>query len=254
MAENDAYQNENQQEAPEGQPVNDTVGQDIGVEGTENSETNWEESSKYFQSEKDKLSAENDKLKKYEKVGQLLESRPDLVQNMMSQIQNNSGQPQQSQRIELSQDEFDPWEAFNDPKSKSYQYREQQDAERIDARVEARLGGIQKQMGQTQLQNQVVNDGLVTKEELPQFMDFVNQHPSEYGLQNVVKMFRAVNADNPASQTLNPLDQVRQNQQAPKPAGILAGEQPQRKSETDAMWDSIVGAGSRSSILNKTIK
>ena len=64
MAENDAYQNENQQEFPEGQPVDDNVGQDIGVESTENPETNWEESAKNFQSEKDKLSTENEQLKK----------------------------------------------------------------------------------------------------------------------------------------------------------------------------------------------
>ena len=248
--ENDAYQNENQQEFPEGQHVDDNVGQDVGIENTESPETDWEESAKYFQSEKDKLSVENDKLKKYEKVGQLLESRPDLVQNLMGQLQNNgSGQPQQPQSIEMSQDEFDPWEAFNDPKSKSYQYREQQMNEQIESRVEERIGGLQKQMGQSQLQSQVVNDGLVSKEELPLFMDFVNKHPAEYGLQNVVKMFRAVNADNPATQATNPLDQVRQNQQAPTPAGILAGEQPQRKSETDSVWDSIVAAGSRTNVL-----
>ena len=249
MEENNAYQNENQQEFPEGQPVNDDVGQDVGVEGTENSETNWEESAKYFQSERDKLSVKIDKLEKYEKVGKLLESRPDLVQGMMNQMQTGNGQPQQPQRIEMSQDEFDPWEAFNDPKSKSYQYREQQMNEQIESRVEERLGGIQKQMGQTQLQNQVVNDGLVTREELPQFMDFVNQHPSEYGLQNVVKMFRAVNADNPATQAPNPLDQIRQNQQGPQPAGILTGEQPQRKNEIDAIWDGVVSAGKRSDVL-----
>jgi len=246
--ENDAYQNENHQEFPEGQLVDDNVGQDIGVESAENSQdVTEEESSRYHQSRADKLSAENEQLKKYEKVGQLLESRPDLVQNLMGQIQG--GQSTEPKRVEMSQDEFDPWEAFNDPKSKSYQYREQQDDERIDARVEARLGGLQKQMGQAQLQNQVVNDGLVAREELPQFMDFVNKHPAEYGLQNVVKMFRAVNADNPATQAPNPLDQVRQNQQAPMPAGILSGEQPKRKSETDAVWDSIVNAGSRTKVL-----
>ena len=248
--DNDAYQNENQQEFPEGQLVDDNVGQDIGVESTENlQDVTEEESSRYHQSRADKLSAENEQLKKYEKVGQLLESRPDLVQNLMGQIQNNNGQPAEPKRVEMSQDEFDPWEAFNDPKSKSFQYREQQDNERIDARVEQRMGGLQKQMGQAQLQNQVVNDGLVGKEELPQFMDFVNKHPAEYGLQNVVKMFRAVNADNPASQAPNPLDQVRQNQQAPMPAGILSGEQPKRQSETDAVWDSIVNAGSRTKVL-----
>ena len=228
--------------------ISDNVGQDVEGQTNENSETNWEESSKYFQSEKDKLSAENEQLRKYEKVGKLLESRPDLVQNLMGQLQGD-GQPTNPQHIEMSQDEFDPWEAFNDPKSKSYQYREQQMNEQIESRVEERLSGIQKQMGQAQLQNQVVNDGLVTREELPQFMDFVNQHPSEYGLPNVVKMFRAVNADNPATQTPNPLDQVRQNQQAPTPAGILNGEQPQRKTDSDKMWDSIMKAGKRSNVL-----
>ena len=248
MEENDAYQDENQQEFPEGQLVDDNVGQDVGVDGTENPETNWEESAKYFQSEKDKLSAENDKLKKYEKVGQLLESRPDLVQNLMGQIQG-SGQPQQPKSIEMSQDEFDPWEAFNDPKSKSYQYREQQMNEQIESRVQEQMGGLQKQVGQAQLQNQIVSNGLVSKEELPGFMDFVNKHPAEYGLENVVKMFRAVNAENPATQAPNPLDQVRQNQQAPTPAGILAGEQPVRKTEKDAVWDSIVQAGTRTKVL-----
>jgi len=246
--DNDAYQDENQQEFPEGQLVDDNVGQDIGVESTENlQDVTEEESSRYHQSRADKLSAENEQLKKYEKVGQLLESRPDLVQNLMGQIQG--GQPAGPKRVEMSQDEFDPWEAFNDPKSKSYQYREQQDDERIDARVEQRLGGLQKQMGQAQLQNQVVNDGLVTREELPHFMDFVNKHPAEYGLQNVVKMYRAVSTDNPATQAPNPLDQIRQNQQAPTPAGILSGEQPKRQSETDAVWDSIVKAGTRSKVL-----
>ena len=248
--ENDAYQNENQQEFPEGQPVDDNVGQDIGIESIESPETNWEESAKYFQSEKDKLSAENDKLKKYEKVGQLLESRPDLVQGLMGQIQNNGGgQPTGPQRVELSQDEFDAWEAFNDPKSKSYQYREQQMDEQIESRVQQQLSGIQKQVGQAQLQNQVVNDGLVSREELPQFMEFVNQHPAQYGLQNVVKMFRAVNAGNPATQAPNPLDQIRQNQQAPTPAGILAGEQPKRKTELDDIWDRVVDAGKRSDVF-----
>ena len=245
----DAYQDGNQQEMPEGQPIEDNVGQDEGVNTTEHSETNWEESAKYFQSEKDKLSAENEQLKKYEKVGKMLESRPDLVQTLMGQLQNGNGQPTSPQAIDMSQDEFDPWEAFNDPKSKSYQYREQQMNQQIESRVEERLSGLQKQMGQAQLQNQVVNDGLVTREELPQFMDFVNKHPAEYGLGNVVKMFRAVNAENPATETLNPLDQVRQNQQAPTPAGILNGEQPQRKSDSDKMWDSIMKAGKRSNVL-----
>jgi len=80
-------------------------------------------------------------------------------------------------------------------------------------------------------------------------MDFVNKHPAEYGLANVVKMYRAVNADNPATQAPNPLDQIRQNQQAPTPAGILTGEQPKRTSDVDDVWNQVVKAGSRKNVL-----
>ena len=55
------------------------VGQDGNGETREGS-TNWEEQAKYFQSEKDKLSAENTRLKGYEEIGNFLESRPDVVQ------------------------------------------------------------------------------------------------------------------------------------------------------------------------------
>ena len=244
-----AYQDGNPQEV-EGQPVQDNVGQDVGNENNESSqEMTSTESERYQQSRADKLAVENATLKKYEKVGKMLESRPDIVKNVMGQLQNNSGQSVESERIELSQDEFDPWEAFNDPKSKSYQYREQQDNQRIEAIVKERDGGLQKQVGQAQVQNEVVNSGLISREEVPSFMEFIGQHPASYGLDNVVKMFRAVNAGDPATQVPNPLDQVRQNQQAPTPAGILNGEQPQRKTEADDVWDSIVKAGGRTNVL-----
>ena len=41
------------------------------------------------------------------------------------------GQPAQPERVELSKDEFDPWEAYNDPSSKSYKFRQQELQETI---------------------------------------------------------------------------------------------------------------------------
>ena len=75
----------------EGEAV-DNVGQDEVV-NTQESSTNWEDQAKYFQSEKDKLAAENSKLKQYEKIGQLLESRPDITNAVASMVQGG-GQPQ----------------------------------------------------------------------------------------------------------------------------------------------------------------
>ena len=105
-----------------GETVNN-VGQDESVNTQENS-GNWEDQAKYFQSEKDKLAAENSQLQKYAKVGHFLESRPDIAQAVAGMVQNGpGGQPVGPQRITLEKDEFDPWEAYNDPQSKSYIFR-----------------------------------------------------------------------------------------------------------------------------------
>ena len=92
--------------------TNDSIGQDGQVDMQETSTENWEEQAKYFQSEKDKLSAENQKLKQYEEVGKFLESRPDLVETIKNQA---GGQPKEQPQAALKPDEFDPWEAYNDP-------------------------------------------------------------------------------------------------------------------------------------------
>ena len=122
----------------EGQ-VNDNVGQDEATQQQE-SETNWEDQAKYFQSEKDKLHAENQKLKQYEQVGQMLESRPDIVNTITGMIQG--GQPAQSQRVTLDKDEFDPWEAYNDPASKSYKFRQQELDDSINNAVQGQMAGV----------------------------------------------------------------------------------------------------------------
>ena len=120
MEENNAYQDENQQEFPEGQPVDDNVGQDIGVDGTENSETNWEESAKYFQSEKDKSDSENQKLKtQLDTMGKFLKENPDLATAMKERAQGVNGEqiPVQNgrQSKNINPEDFDAWESFTNP-------------------------------------------------------------------------------------------------------------------------------------------
>ena len=225
--------------------LNAEVGQDEGTNNEENSTQDWEAQAKYHQSEKDKLYAENQQLKQYEKVGKFLESRPDLVQNLMGEV---SGQPNtQPERVALKPDEFDPWEAYNDPSSKSYKYRMQEMQETINGAVDHAVGGIKAQQGRSNLRADLANKGL-NEEQINSFFDFADKHPSEYGLDNVLKMWRAV-SQSPETVTENPLDQIRQNQANPQPAGVLQGSQPEKKSDTDKMWESVMTAGKRSNVL-----
>ena len=228
-----------------GQP-SESIGQDVQVNTQENSEENWEDQAKYFQSEKDKLYAENQKLKQYEEVGKFFESRPDVVQAIANQA---GGQPQEQPQVSLKPDDFDPWEAYNDPSSASYKFRMSEMQETINSAVSQATEGIRQQTGRTQLQSQLAAQGM-TNDEIGSFMEFADKHPSEYGLENVVKMWKAVSQAPAQSHNDNPLDQVRENQNQPQTAGVLAGERPKgAKSDEDNLWDGIVNAGSRSRVL-----
>ena len=225
---------------------NESIGQDERVDTQESSTENWEEQAKYFQSEKDKLSAENQKLKQYEEVGRFLESRPDIVETIANQA---GGQPQTQPQVALKPDEFDPWEAYNDPASASYKFRMQEMQQTINSAVGQATQGIRQQTGRTQLQSQLASQGL-SGNDVDSFMDFADKHPSEYGLDNVIKMWKAVSQAPAQSHNENPLDKVRQNQSQPQSAGVLAGERPKGpKSDNDSMWDGIMKAGSRKNVL-----
>ena len=231
----------------EGQ-VTDNVGQDEATQQQE-SGSDWESQAKYFQSEKDKLQAENQKLKQYEQVGQMLESRPDIVNTISGMVQG--GQPAvQEQRVELSKDEFDPWEAYNDPSSKSYQFRQQELQDTIDKAVSNQVGDVKKEVGMSKLQTELANKGL-NPEQISSFMDFASKNPAEYGIDGAINMWQAV-TQKPTegeSNANNPLDAIRQNQAVPQQAGILNGEKPVKKDDKDSMWDAITKAGSRANVL-----
>jgi len=227
--------------------VNDNVGQDEATQQQE-SKGDWESQAKYFQSEKDKLQSENQKLKQYEQVGQMLESRPDIVQAVSGMLQG--GQPaQQQERVELSKDEFDPWEAYNDPSSKSYKFRQQELQETINQAVSSQVGEVQKEVGMSKLQTELTNRGL-NAEQVQSFMDFASKNPAEYGIDGAINMWQSVTQKPTEGESKeNPLDAIRQNQAVPQQAGILNGQQPVKKDEKDSMWDSIMKAGSRANVL-----
>ena len=230
----------------EGQ-VTDNVGQDEATQQQE-SGNDWESQAKYFQSEKDKLHAENQKLKQYEQVGQMLESRPDIVQAVTGMLQGGQ-QAQQPQRIELSKDEFDPWEAYNDPSSKSFKFRQQELQDTINQAVSSQVGSVQREVGIGKLQTELANRGL-NAEQISSFMDFASKNPAEYGIDGAINMWQSVTQKPTEGESKeNPLDAIRQNQAVPQQAGVLNGQQPVKKDEKEAMWDSIMKAGSRATVL-----
>tara|TARA_Y100001938_G_scaffold142870_1_gene214801 strand:+ start:345 stop:1076 length:732 start_codon:yes stop_codon:yes gene_type:complete len=240
-----ALENENLDNQGE---INENVGQDEGNQNEESGD-DWQSQAKYFQSEKDKLYAENQNLKKYEKLGHMLESRPDIVNTVSSML---SGQPnnQVEQRIALEKDEFDPWEAYNDPASKSYAYRQQELQDSINEAVNNQLSGVQQQMGMTQLKGELEKRGL-NEEQVNSFVEFASKNPAEYGIEGAINMWQSVTQQPTEGEqnTQNPINSIRQNQSVPQQAGILNGERQIKTNEKEDMWSNILKAGSRANVL-----
>jgi hypothetical protein len=244
-----ALENENLEQGQ----VSNNVGQD---EATQNKESggDWQSQAKYFQSEKDKLYAENQNLKKYEQLGQMLESRPDIVQTISGMVEGQPADTEVKNRISLDKDEFDPWEAYNDPSSKSYKFRQQelQDTinKTVNQQVTDKVAGVQKQVGMNQLKGELEKRGL-NDEQIESFYKFAKTNPAEFGIDGALNMWQSV-TQKPTegeSNTENPLDSIRQNQSVPQQAGILNGQQPVKKDDKDSMWDAITKAGSRANVL-----
>ena len=238
-----AYENGNLK----GEPV-DNVGQDSNGE-TQESSSNWEDQAKYFQSEKDKLASENSKLRQYEKIGQLLESRPDITNAVAGMIQS-PGQPQAPERVVLEKDEFDPWEAYNDPQSKSYIFRQQELQDSINGAVNQQMQGLQRNQGEMQLKTELQQRGLAP-EEVDSFMNFASNNPAEYGVDGAIKMWRAVAESDASGQPIEkPLDGIRHTQGTPAQGGVLQGQAPASpKNDVDTMWDGVMQAGGRAKVL-----
>ena len=228
------------------------VNQEVDSEGA-GQEVDWEQSAKYYQSEKDKANSENQKLKtQLDTMGKFLQENLDLASAMKNRAQGVVGEqlPVQEgrQTQQMKPEDFDAWESFTNPNSESYKFREMQQQEAIDKQVQQRMAGMQEKMAMDKLESDLQSKGL-TPDEVSDFKKFASTPANELGLDNVINMWRTVQGNNTSTQQQVDLTQVRQNQAVPTSPGVMQGQKPQTKSDIDNMWDGIVKAGGRSNVL-----
>ena len=231
-------QYEQQAEQPVEQAV-DYNAPEVSVESETTPVNEWEVEARKFQSMYDKSTAENDKLRKFEPLGQLLEQRPDLV-NMLQENINAPQQPQQQQQ-----------QAYYNAESPSFKFRLNQEMQLAKDVVDNAMAQQKRQMQEEITYNNTVNELRNTYKfsdgDVQEFMGFVTQPKESVGLSNLVKLFRDVKNKGNAPETAQA---VQNAQQQPRTAGVLqGGAQSSPKSTENQMWDNIVNAGSRNSVL-----
>ena len=213
----------------------ESTGQD---KGEASNETSWEKQAKYFQSQKDKLYEENQSLQKYAKLGQALKARPDVVKAMKEKLSN----PEQQ---ELKRPEnFDPWEAYNDPKSESYKYRMEEMAHTINNTVEEkvrqRTSHIEQEQGMQRLEGELRQRGM-NKSQIDDFVKFTESDPNDFSIDKILSMYNAYKGNDSIVQE-SPLEPIKRTQETPAVGGVLNGQMPEPSSDEDDMWKGVLGA------------
>ena len=249
-------QTDAQYEQQADQPVEEAVdysAPEVSVESETTPVNEWEVEARKFQSMYDKSIAENEKLRKFQPIGQLLEQRPDLV-NMLQENINAPQQPQQQQQQgqpALKPEDFNPWDAYYSPESPSFKFRLNQEMQLAKDVVDNAMAQQKRQMQEEITYNNTVNELRNTYKfsdgDVQEFMGFVTQPKESVGLSNLVKLFRDVKNKGNAPETAQA---VQNAQQQPRTAGVLQGGAPSSpKSAENQVWDNIVNAGSRTSVL-----
>lgn len=222
------------------------------AEGAETSEAvDWEAEAKKFQSMYDKKTAEyenfNREAAELQQLKNLLAERPDVVRAMESALTDKSDGTNTSNDEIVSQEAFDPWDAYYKPDSPSYKMRVKREQELVHETVDQEIGKLQQTMAVNNLKNELKSRHKMSDDEAADFIQFATTPRGDLPLDTLIKVYRErdgkkVNENKKA---------VEKAQSIPQSAGVLQGGEAPQKGEKDQVWDRIMNAGSIGRIAKK---
>lgn len=193
-----------------------------------------------FQSMYDKAQAELDKVKP---VAKLFQDNPELVDVVRDHLTGGKGQDKE---IKINEEEFNPWDAYTNPNSKSYALRQQEINDAVSSRMSDYMGRLEAQRQVDSLRMRAQSEFKLSNNDAEEFVEFVTKPKDQLPLDT---LFNVWNTNKNGLPQLNQnIESVKRTQQRPKSAGLVQGGQPPKKSDEDNMWSNIMKAGNPNSI------
>ena len=151
-------------------------------------------------------------------------------------------------------EDFDPWDAYNEPQSKSYQFRVNQEQNNVTNalnkfRTEI-VGQYEQEKKLERFDKELGNLGL-DEVQKKQFYEFANTPVAQMGTEQLVAMWRSTGTTSPSTQPDPSINAARRTQNTPTAGtGVLQGEPPKvEKTDDDSMWDGIMKAADKNNIF-----
>tara|TARA_R110002020_G_scaffold161015_2_gene345734 strand:+ start:871 stop:1626 length:756 start_codon:yes stop_codon:yes gene_type:complete len=224
----------------------------VGTLPQENVEEQVVDDAKKFQSMYDKKSADYNKLnneleelRKYEQLGRVLQDRPDVVDAMRNTLSGNTASKEEAPKV--TEDSFDPWEAYYKPGSPSYEMRVEQEKSVAQQAVQEQMAGFQQQMAINNLkQDLATKHGISDPNMADDFIQFATTPREELPLDMLVDVYRRYKG---GEEKVSPnLEAVQKTQTIPTTAGVVQGSAPEQPSELDDVWKGVMNMSHKSKI------
>ena len=224
----------------------------VGEEAPEPAGEEVVDEAKKFQSMYDKKSADYDKLnneveelRKYQQLGKVLQDRPDVVEAMRNTL---SGKPvSKEEEPKVTEDSFDPWEAYYKPGSPSYEMRVKQEKTVAQQAVQEQMAGFQQQMAINNLKQDLASKhGITDPNMADDFIQFATTPREELPLDLLVDVYRKHKG---GEEKVSPnLEAVQKTKTIPTTAGVVQGSAPEQPNELEDVWKGVMSISNRKQI------
>ena len=232
-----------QEETLEGSETseNNAISEPEYQEDVSSDEVSQEDESRKFQSMYDKAEAELGKLRP---VAQLFQENPELVDVVRNHL--SGGKEQEKEQVKLTEEEFNPWDAYTDPNSPSFRLRQSEIETAVSSRMNDYMSRLEAQRAVDNLQYRAESDFNLSREEAADFVDFVTRPKEQLPLDTLFNVWNVKNGKQ--LKESDNIKSVKNAQQKPKSAGVIQGGEPRKPSDEENMWNNIMNASNHNSI------
>ena len=188
-------------------------------------ENPFEDEVKKWQSMYDKAQADNTKMQT-------------ALTDYLNSQQQTQQQPQQ-QAPQITEDEFNPWDAYYKPESPSYKMRVHSESNLVHSVLDNEIQRLEGNMAMSNTRNELRQSHNMNDNDINEFMDFISQPKDSVPVSALVKLWRDTNGRNDRASNVA-IPQTKQ--QAPRTAGTQSNQGPTRKSDASKVWDQIMNS------------
>ena len=195
--------------------------------------------------EYNKLNNELEELRKYEQLGRVLQDRPDVVEAMRNTLSGNEASKEEAPKV--TEDSFDPWEAYYKPGSPSYEMRVQQEKAVAQQAVQEQMQGFQQQMAINNLRQDLASKhGITDPQMADDFIQFATTPREDLPLDMLVDVYRKYKG---GEEKVSPnLEAVQKTKTIPTTAGVVQGSAPEQPNELDDVWQGVMNSSRNTKI------